>query len=272
MTKDQNRELYLELIKKVLTDSLYQRGSENEIVSSRFFTKLLLKILRKFNLTLSQISNFDYHKRSLGKDWPKYGHTMIGIKRLNNIEFCLKQIIHDKVPGDLIETGVWRGGACIFMAAILKAYRITNKNIWVADSFQGLPKENIQKYPWDQNSPFYGIKNLNISLLEVKTNFKNYGLLSDQIKFLPGWFKDTLPQAPIKKLSLIRLDGDMYESTIDGLTYLYPKLSPQGFLIVDDFENIPACRQAVLDYRKNHQIKEKIIPIDKNGIYWQKLN
>jgi O-methyltransferase len=111
---------------------------------------------------------------------------------------------------------------------------------------------------------------MRISLEQVQANFQRYGLLDDQVRFLKGWFKDTLPSAPIGKLAMIRLDGDMYESTMDGLVNLYPKLSPGGCLIVDDYGAISACRKAVHDYREQHGIHEEIHSIDWTGVYWRR--
>ena len=160
---------------------------------------------------------------------------MIGLKRMENIEFCVKNIIADKIPGDLIETGVWRGGATIFMRALLKVNNVDDRVVWVADSFEGLPKPDEDKYAADKGDKHHTKEELAIGVEIVKANFEKYGLLDDQVKFLVGWFKDTLPTAPIKKLALIRLDGDMYGSTMDALVSLYPKLSPGGYLIIDDW-------------------------------------
>jgi hypothetical protein len=82
---------------------------------------------------------------------------------------------------------------------------------------------------------------------EVKKNFEKYNLLDNNVKFLKGWFKDTLPSAPIESLAILRLDGDLYESTMDGLINLYSKLSKGGFIIIDDWGAFPACKQAVKD-------------------------
>ena len=112
---------------------------------------------------------------------------------------------------------------------------------------------------------------LGVSLEDVKANFQRYGLLDDQVCFLKGWFKDTLPKAPIASLAIARLDGDMYESTLDGLTHLYPKLSVGGFLIVDDYGIAsPGCRKAVDAYRAAHHISEPIKRIDWGGVFWQR--
>lgn len=82
----------------------------------------------------------------------------------------------------------------------------------------------------------------------MRANFARSGLLDDQVVFLQGWFKDTLPAIPPgQRFALVRLDGDLYESTLDALTHLYPNLSVGGWLVVDDYGVIEACRQAVHD-------------------------
>jgi O-methyltransferase len=140
----------------------------------------------------------------------------------------------------------------------------------VADSFEGLPRPDHIKYKADLNDLHYQKDELAISLEVVKKNFEKYDLLDDQVKFLKGWFKDTLPVAPIQKLSILRLDGDMYESTMDGMVNLYHKLSVGGFLIVDDYNVVRGCKQAINDFRETNNIKEEIKFIDWAGIYWKK--
>jgi hypothetical protein len=197
---------------------------------------------------------------------------MIGLKRLDNLEFCIEQVITNGVPGDFIETGVWRGGATIFMRAVLKAYGVTDRCVWVADSFEGLPPPDARKYPPDAGDRLHEATALAVSLEQVKANFDRYGLLDDQVRFLKGWFRDTLPAAPIERLAVLRLDGDMYQSSMDALVNLYPKVSQGGYVIVDDYGAIPACRQAVNDYRAANGITEEIRDIDWTGIFWQKGN
>lgn len=241
--------LYLDLMKKCLTDFIYG------------------DVVAKPNLTPDP---FSPETRTEGRDWPAYAHTMIGLKRLENIQFCVEQLLERGVPGDLIETGVWRGGATIFMRAILKAYDARDRRVWVADSFEGLPAPNPAKYPADEGDRLHEYTELAIPLEQVQANFARYGLLDDQVQFLKGWFRDTLPQAPIERLALIRLDGDMYESTTDALVNLYPKLSRGGYVIVDDYGCYASCRQAIHDYRDANGITDEIHEIDWTGVYWQR--
>lgn len=269
-------ELYLDLLKKVLTDLHRIEKGEYRPLTQSFLSwkqKFLLpfeKLLKKNNYTICKYIVPNVSGRTAGIDWPMSAETMIGLKRLDNIQFCIEQIIANGVKGDLIEAGVWRGGAVIFMRAVLKAYGITDRIVWAADSFEGLPKPDESKYVHDKGDThhLYGI--LNVSLEEVKYNFKKYDLLDEQVKFIKGWFRNSLPNAPIESLALLRLDGDMYESTMDALVNLYPKLSIGGYVIVDDFNTVKACRIAVEDFRTKHRIKDDIIPIDSESIYWKK--
>jgi hypothetical protein len=184
---------------------------------------------------------------------------------------CVESVIENNVDGDLIETGVWRGGACILMRAILASYGITDRRIFVADSFAGLPKPDLERYPQDQNDWRHKVDFLAVSLDEVKLNFAKYDLLDDQVIFLQGWFADTLPTAPVNKLAVMRLDGDMYGSTMDALINLYPKLSVGGYCIIDDYGlKRTTCKQAVDDFRTEHNIRDPLIQIDWVGVYWQK--
>ena len=266
--------MYIDLLKKVLLD--LHRVDQNEYVPirkkkqnwKRNFLLAMNNLLNKNKYQICDVKVYNPEARINGIDWPTYADSMIGLKRMDNIEYCVSKVIAENVPGDFIETGVWRGGSCIFMAALLKENNITNRNVWVADSFEGLPKPDVEKYAEDKGDIHYIHPELAISMDTVKGNFNKYGLLSDNIKFLKGWFKDTLPTAPIEQLAVLRLDGDMYESTMDGLVNLYPKLSKGGYLIVDDWGVVEACKKAVLDYRKQHNINDEIIDIDGSGVYW----
>lgn len=263
------QQLYLDLMKKCLTNWIYGDTEVDVIVGKRLL-KRITGLLNKFGYKLIKPAPMISQKRLSGQDLPPTAHTMVGLKRLNNIQQCIENVLANNISGDIIECGVWRGGASIFMRAILKAYEVKDRTVYVADSFQGCPVPNIQKYPQDKGSDLHDYKALPVPVERVKANFNSYGLLDDQVRFLEGWFKDTLPNAPLKKIALLRLDGDLYESTTDALTNLYPKLSVGGYIIVDDYFAIAACKEAIMDYRKSHDINDEIINIDDTGIYWQR--
>jgi hypothetical protein len=239
--------LYLDLMKKSLMNLIYDNDTD---------------MMRGGN-------SYNKELKIYGGIWPSLAHTMIGLPRLNNIQFCMENILTKNIPGDCIETGVWRGGATIFMRSVLKAYGIHDRKVWVADSFEGLPPT---EYKDDLKLKLNEVDCLAISMEEVQLNFDKYGLLDEQVLFLKGWFKDTLPVAPIKELAVIRLDGDWYESTMDALINLYPKLSIGGYVIIDDYWAVQGCQDAVHDYRRVNHINEQMIRIDNAAVYWCRLN
>jgi hypothetical protein len=196
-------------------------------------------------------------------------HTMIGRRRMDNIEACVERILADGVPGDLIETGVWRGGATIFMRGLLAAHGVTDRTVWAADSFEGLP---VSTLPQDADLDLSAntMPGLAVSIDTVKALFDRYGLLDQQVRFLKGWFRDTLATAPIARLALLRLDGDLYESTMDALTALYDKVSPGGFIIVDDYHSCPPCRLAVDEFRQSRAIADEMTQIDPQSVFWRR--
>jgi O-methyltransferase len=195
---------------------------------------------------------------------------MVGLKRLDNLETCIRSVLTDQVPGDLIETGVWRGGSAIFMRAALEALGDESRTVWAADSFEGLPPPSEGEFPADAGDDHHTFGELAVSLETVRRNFARYGLLDDRVRFLKGYFKDTLPDAPLEKIAVLRLDGDMYESTIQALEPLYPKLSPGGYCIVDDYHAVPACKRAIEDYRTAEGITEPIEEIDGSAVFWRR--
>jgi len=272
-------EMYLDLLKKSLTrfafPENYRKIESRREVRRKHITWLLYPLIQPL-LSREQVrlftdSTFDPAARTEGKDWPANAETMVGLKRLENLQFCITQVLQKNIRGDYIETGVWRGGASIFARGVLKAYGVHDRTVWVADSFEGLPKPD-GRYQQDEGDKHWKSNAvLGISLDQVKANFARYGLLDEQVRFLVGWFKDTLPTAPIQQLSVLRLDGDMYSSTTDALEALYAKLSPGGYLIVDDYGSTPPCRQAVDDFRAKHNITEAIQKIDWTGVYWEKV-
>lgn len=208
---------------------------------------------------------------ALGKIWPSEAVSMIGLARLDNIREVLEKVFTDGVEGDFLEAGVWRGGACIFAKGVIDAYSEKRKVI-LADSFEGLPPPD-PKYVCDRGAVWHLMTNLAVSEEQVRDNFQKFSLLDDQVVFLKGFFEDTLfsPSLPFEKLSVLRLDGDMYSSTIQTLQALYDKVSPGGFIIVDDYLSCPGCKRAVDDFRKERDITDEIVEIDWTGVFWRKV-
>jgi O-methyltransferase len=253
-------ELYLELMKKCLTRVAFEEPYARVAAPASPAKARALAAVQRFlaarGLELVRRAP-DRSGRAEGRDWPEQAETMIGLERLDNLQFCVTDVLRRDVPGDLIETGVWRGGATIFMRAILAA------------SFRGLPKPSGD-YAADHGDEHWRHEELAVPAHVVRENFARYGLLDEQVSFLEGFFQETLAGAPIEQLAVARLDGDMYESTIVALEALYPKLSPGGYLIVDDYGAVRGCREAVEDYRRANDVTEPLVRVDWTGVYWQR--
>jgi O-methyltransferase len=220
-------------------------------------------------VVIEEVPEDERGERYIGRDWPANGTTMVGRARLDNLEYCIDTLLADEIPGDLIETGVWRGGATIFMRALLDLRGYRDRVVWAADSFAGLPEPDTAKYPADTGDAHYTVDFLMASLEEVKRHFARFDVPTDRVRFLPGWFCDTLPTLSREQWSLIRLDGDMYESTMLGLRELYPRLSPGGFIVIDDYGAVEGCRLAIQDFRAESEICEELVEIDWTGVYWR---
>jgi hypothetical protein len=201
------------------------------------------------------------------------GHTLLEASSLDNVESCARQLIGRKIPGDFMECGVFRGGTAIYMRGILEALGEKQRRVWLADSFEGLPEPDPLVSPLDAIFHEY-IKLIGcfkVSQDAVRDNFMLYGLLDQQVVFLPGWFRDTLPTAPIEQLALLRIDADYYESTVDVLETLYPKVSLGGMIIIDDYGMLPlGARRAVNEYRAAHDIKSPLLAVNGRVVYWEK--
>src|SRR5436190_11541428 len=220
-------------------------------------------------LPASKVDRYYDNVREQGLDWPSTAPSMIGARRMENVRSECERVIKAGVPGDFMETGVWRGGACIMMRAVLRAYQILDRRVLAADTFAGFPRPS-EGVSADAAFEFHAFTDFAVSLEQVKAAFARYGLLDGQVVFLEGLFKTTLPTAPVEKLAVLRLDGDMYESTMDGLTNLYCKLSPGGTLIADDYYLFEAQRMAIDEFRAAHGISDTIVRIDQFGGYWIK--
>ncbi|MDA8554260.1 TylF/MycF family methyltransferase [Luminiphilus sp.] len=246
------RTLYLDLLEKVLLDTIY--GSH--VAKSQHWNAERAG----HAATESEVNQGQY--------WPERAHTMIGRLRLRNFREAIEISLREDIQGDILEAGVWRGGASIYARGVLKAHGIHSKKVFVADSFEGLPKPDA-KYPADDGDAHWNVDFLQVPIAEVRRNFKAYDLLDEQVVFVEGFFADSLPMAPIDSLCVLRLDGDMYSSTLQVLDNLYHKVSPGGFVIVDDYHALANCRAAIDDFRTTHGIAAALHPVDWTGVYWR---
>jgi hypothetical protein len=296
--------LYLDMVKRTLCNLIYEDAALWAYGPDK---------------QMEPLNRFDIRRRVVGQDVPVEAHTMVGWRRLSNIETCAKAVIEADVPGDFVEAGVLRGGSSIFMRAVLKAYGITDRRVFACDTFVPPPERQaplpvikllslltrIPSRAWhlrlyrlvekqQKNWPAsadpsdewigltmgmirYAARNRSllqpkdrVSVQAVDSHFARYGLLDSQVVLLEGFFSDTLPKADIESIALLRCDGDTYESTRSVLDAVYDKVSPGGYVIVDDYYSFDDCKRAVDEFRSEHSIADEIVPIDDSAVYWQK--
>ncbi|HEX6001961.1 MAG TPA: TylF/MycF/NovP-related O-methyltransferase [Hyphomicrobiaceae bacterium] len=252
--------------------TLHASGAELAALRTAYLDLMRDSLIGRLNeepaLPASKVEGYQEEFRENGWDWPTTAPSMIGGKRMQNVRSECERVLREGVPGDFMEAGVWRGGASMMMRAVLKAYGVTDRRVLAADTFAGFPSAG-EGSP-DAGFILIGNDNFAVSLDQVKAAFARYHLLDEQVVFLEGLFKDTLPGAPVAVLAVLRLDGDMYESTRDSLASLYHKLSPGGSLIVDDYFLFETQRKAVDEFRAAHAILDPIIQVDDFGGYWVK--
>jgi O-methyltransferase len=259
------RRRYLDLLERAVTHTLYHPPDAGE--PPEFAREAFTREFERLGIEIEYRG--PGRARIEGRDWPVYALTMSGLERTRNVRRCAEAVVAERVPGDMIEAGAWRGGLGILMRGVLEAYRDARRTVWVADSFQGVPPPNAEAYPADERDENYTAEQLAVSRAEVEASFRRFGLLDERVCFLEGWFRDTLPRVRDRRWAVVRLDGDLYESTMDGLQNLYPGLSVGGYLIVDDF-GFPNCRAAVEDYRREQGIAEPIERVDWTGVFWRR--
>ncbi|MBS45055.1 MAG: macrocin O-methyltransferase [Nocardioides sp.] len=269
-------ERYLDLTARMLTRFGFEGRSLTVKLPRRSYEAYLYGLLQKAtkdrDVRLVEAGEFgpeQQQRRREGRDWPADAETMVGLLRLENVRHCLEQVVADDVPGDFVETGAWRGGTCIYARAVLAAHGVTDRTVWVADSFEGLPPPD-GRFDADAGDQHHVEPELAITREAVEDNFRRYDLLDEQVRFLEGWFSETLPDAPIEQVAVLRLDGDMYGSTMDALEALYDKVPVGGFVVVDDYGAVPGCAQAIHDFRDARGITDPLQEIDWAGVYWRR--
>jgi hypothetical protein len=202
---------------------------------------------------------------------------------LYNSYDSVTRVISTKIEGDLVECGVAAGSqiAC-FQLALMDTNEVDKRKIWAFDSFEGIPlagekddqQPGIGDIQHDTNLPLSErLVSSGItchSLESVLNNFKGWNLPLSNIKFVKGWFQNTIEEysKQIDKISVLRLDGDLYESTYICLEHLYPKISKGGVLIIDDYA-LTGCRLAVEEYFKDNGKKLPTFEsVDNHGVVY----
>jgi len=211
----------------------------------------------KGGCALDHLAPYDKSLRDLGKDWPPFGHTMVGHARLHNVRWSLQDVIDHNVPGDFAELGVWRGGTCIYAKAFLDIKGQSSRRVHVFDAFEKIPG-------YGKSADF-----LMNSESDVKHNFRKYQVLDNHVHFYKGLFKDTVPSFQ-GQLAVLRIDSNFYDSYQDALYYLYPKVPVGGIVIFDDVYDHPVVMECWEDFKNDQGLPEHLTPIDDNSAWFRK--
>lgn len=271
MSAERLREAYLHLLRASVRNTPYRspprRPTQDAVARAAKHLETMEEelgaIVRRTGLDAEQVA-WTHQLNSVD------AHTLGTDAHLDLTRRCIETVLAERIPGDLLEAGAYRGGHCVWMRGVLTAHDVTDRTVWVADSFQGLPQPDPATDPDDAvaHALLKGIGSFDVDLLSVRATFARYGL-TEGVRFLPGWFADTLPDAPIDQLALLRLDGDWFSSTREALEAMAPRVVPGGFVIIDDYGLPLGCRRAVDAYRETHGITDEIVWLDHQVVYWR---
>jgi O-methyltransferase len=225
-------------------------------------TGLINRLLKPFNYTLKKVNPAELvadiyaDAAFMAIHAQVRDFTMTSIERMYSLYQSVHYVIDHNLPGDFVECGVWKGGSSMIIALTLKKLGINNRTIYMYDTYEGMSE------PTDNDKDIHGgsaEQQLNSAqktediwcystLDEVKGNMQRTGYPADKIVYSKGKVEDTIPHTIPGKIALLRLDTDWYESTLHELKYLYPLLSRQGVLILDDYGHWQGARKAVDEY------------------------
>lgn len=189
---------------------------------------------------------------------------MAGLECLADLALQVQYVLAHNIPGSFVECGVWRGGASFLIAELLRQAEVTDRKVWLFDSFEGLPPpERIDgpaaiAYSQNSNSPLY-FNNCRASLEEVERIATELGLAS-YTEFVKGWFDQTLPanRDRVGPIALLRIDCDWYSSVRCCLENLYDQVADRGFLILDDYYTWDGCAAAVHEFLGKRLLSNRI--------------
>lgn len=200
--------------------------------------------------------------------------TMTSAERISSLVQGVEYVVRNRIPGDMVECGVWRGGSMMAVARTLIRLRSTDRQLFLFDTFEGMPPAtDVDRDPSgklasdlmaasDQQTSTIWAR---AQLEEVTRNVHSIGYPAGNIHFVRGKVEDTIPGNAPDKIALLRLDTDWYESTRHELIHLFPRLAVGGVLIIDDYGHWAGARKAVDEYIEERQLQILLCRIDDTG-------
>lgn len=219
----------------------------------------------------------DFSKKEIEAIEKISGFTMTSDERLVSLYRAVEYIEENKIEGDIVECGVWRGGSTMLIAHVLKKYNSQQRNLFLFDTYEGMTEPSESDISHDKQMAGVLLNSIekdhedgnNIwcyaSIEDVKSNLYSTGYDSSKLHFIKGKVEETIPTDKINKIALLRLDTDWYESTKHELDHLYDKLVKGGILIIDDYGHWQGAKKAVDEFIQNRKIKLFLNRMDYTG-------
>jgi hypothetical protein len=199
--------------------------------------------------------------------------TMTSLDRLIALVNAVTYIVKNRIPGDIAECGVWRGGSMMAVALTLLSLDDRSRSLYLFDTYDGMSPPTNDDQRMDgvsaQELLSHDEKGTGLwcyaGLDDVSANMLSTGYPGDRIHLVKGKVEDTIPHTSPQQLALLRLDTDWYESTKHELVHLYPLLCANGILIVDDYGYWKGSRKAVDEYFSEQRPPVLLQRIDSAG-------
>ena len=247
------------------------------------FKQSIKKILKKFSYEIKKIKKiniltFNSKYKNVFEQYYKICNKEslnVSKERFVSLYQSINYIYKNNIEGDFVECGVFMGGSAMMMSYAMKEYdknNIHNKKLWLYDTYEGMANPSIYDENILNQKALTELKNKSkkenkkdiwaySSLEYVKENIKKTNIKLDDVLFIKGLVEETLTSDKPKKISLIRLDTDFYQSTKKELEELYPLLEVGGIIIIDDYGHWKGCKKAVDEYFE-----------DKKNIFFQQID
>ena len=208
------------------------------------------------------------------------GRTMTDANRIHNLVIATRYIVVNKIQGDFIECGVWRGGSMMAIAKTLLESHEIGRELFLYDTFLGMTppifvdvdlagnkaSELMQKEFNSKQGEYKDGVIAYASLGDVEAGMRSTGYNMEQINYVQGDVLETLLLSNHQQIALLRLDTDWYESTKFELQILWPKIATGGVMIIDDYDHWSGCRKAVDEYFTQMEVKPLMMKMSTGRI------
>ena len=206
------------------------------------------------------------------------GISVVSAARRRATVHMARAALLSDVRGDFVETGVYTGGTTALMALALRDFDACGRKMWAFDSFEGFP-DDIREEDSSGGSNKGAAGEFSSPYETFVENMGIIGDAADRLVVTRGFFNETCAKSAVAEIALLRLDGDLYVSTWDALAALYDRVSPGGFVYVDDYGSFNGCREAVDRFRTERRIFEPMHFVQENtgpqpsfeAVWWRKL-